>query len=242
MPSKNLATLSFSTLLFLVSHGVVAATTAAAFFGTGFFLLTHSWEKIDQAATTVNQPAPTDTTAATADQQAPTDAIVATVNQSAPTDATAATADQPAPTDTIVATVNQPASTDATAAAEDHPAPTDTTAATVDEPAPTDATAAANQPETTAMPRAVRPNHPISPTTVALPARPRLVAAFAQAAADKRVSLEQYRDARLRFLRQQQAQLELQLTKPNLSAAETSRLERQKAYWGRAIEQTMALP
>jgi len=164
------------------------------------------------------------------------------VNQSAPTDATAATADQPAPTDTIVATVNQPASTDATAAAEDHPAPTDTTAATVDEPAPTDATAAANQPETTAVPRAVRPNHPISPTTVALPARPRLVAAFAQAAADKRVSLEQYRDARLRFLRQQQAQLELQLTKPNLSAAETSRLERQKAYWGRAIEQTMALP
>ena len=216
MPSKNLATLSFSTLLFLVSHGVVAATTAAAFFGTGFFLLTHSWEEIEQAATTVNQPAPTDTTAATADQ--------------------------PAPTDTIVATVNQPASTDATAAAEDHPAPTDTTAATVDEPAPTDATAAANQPETTAVPRAVRPNHPISPTTVALPARPRLVAAFAQAAADKRVSLEQYRDARLRFLRQQQAQLELQLTKPNLSAAETSRLERQKAYWGRAIEQTMALP
>ena len=177
MPSKNLATLSFSTLLFLVSHGVVAATTAAAFFGTGFFLLTHSWEEIEQAATTVNQPAPTDTTAATADQQAPTDA-----------------------------------------------------------------TAAANQPETTAVPRAVRPNHPISPTTVALPARPRLVAAFAQAAADKRVSLEQYRDARLRFLRQQQAQLELQLTKPNLSAAETSRLERQKAYWGRAIEQTMALP
>src|SRR5215469_6992785 len=29
-----------------------------------------------------------------------------------------------------------------------------------------------------------------------------------------------------------QAQIELQLTEPNLSAAETKRLERQKAYWG----------
>jgi hypothetical protein len=33
-------------------------------------------------------------------------------------------------------------------------------------------------------------------------------------------------------MRQQQAQIELQLTEPNLSAAETKRLERQKAYWG----------
>ena len=37
-----------------------------------------------------------------------------------------------------------------------------------------------------------------------------------------------------------QARLELQLTEPNLSAAQTKRLERQKASWGRAIEQTMA--
>jgi hypothetical protein len=46
-------------------------------------------------------------------------------------------------------------------------------------------------------------------------------------------------DARLRFLRQQQAQLELQLTKPGLSAAATTRLERQKAYWGHAIERML---
>jgi hypothetical protein len=76
---------------------------------------------------------------------------------------------------------------------------------------------------------------------MAVPANPDLIAAFARAAANKGITLEQYRDGRLRFLRQQQEQLELQLTKPNLSAAETRRLERQKAYWGRAIEQTLAL-
>ena len=76
---------------------------------------------------------------------------------------------------------------------------------------------------------------------MAMPANPDLIAAFARAAANKGITLEQYRDGRLRFLRQQQEQLQLQLTKPNLSAAETIRLERQKAYWGRAIEQTLAL-
>ena len=190
MPSKNLTTLSFSTFLFLVSQGVVAATTATAFFGTGFLLLTHPREEIKPAATTADQPAPADTTAATADQ----------------------------------------------------PAPTDTTAATADQPAPTDATAAAvNQPAPTAVPHAMRPNYSASPTIVAMRVDPHLIAA-ARAAANKGITLEQYRDGRLRFLRQQQAQLELQLTEPNLSAAETRRLERQKAYWGRAIEQTLALP
>jgi hypothetical protein len=73
MPSKNLTSLSFSTFLFLVSQGVVAATTATAFFGTGFLLLTHPREEIKPAATTADQPAPAETTAATADQPAPTD-------------------------------------------------------------------------------------------------------------------------------------------------------------------------
>ena len=177
MPSKNLTTLSFSTFLFLVSQGVVAATTATAFFGTGFLLLTHPREEIKPAATTADQPAPADTTAATADQPAPTDATAAAVNQPAPT----------------------------------------------------------------AVPHAMRPNYSASPTIVAMRVDPHLIAA-ARAAANKGITLEQYRDGRLRFLRQQQAQLELQLTEPNLSAAETRRLERQKAYWGRAIEQTLALP
>jgi hypothetical protein len=204
MPSKNLTTLSFSTFLFLVSHGVVAATTAAVFFGTGFLLLTHSWEEIKPAATTANQPAPTDATVATVNQPVPTDATAATVNQPVPTDATAATAVQPAPSDATAAT--------------------------------------ANQPETTAVPYAMRPNYPASPTIVAMRVNPPLIATFTRAAANKGISLEQYRDARLRFLRQQQSQLELQLTEPNLSAGQTRRLERQKAYWGRAIEQTLALP
>jgi pyruvate/2-oxoglutarate dehydrogenase complex dihydrolipoamide acyltransferase (E2) component len=177
MPSKNLATLSFNTFLFLVSHAVVAATIAAAFFGTGFLLLTHSWEEIKPAAETVNQPAPAETIAAAANQ----------------------------------------------------PAPPDTAAAGTDRPVPA------------AMPNAMRPNYPAPPNPMAMPANPDLIAAFARAAANKGITLQQYRDGRLRFLRQQQEQLQLQLTKPNLSAAETRRLERQKAYWGRAIEQTLAL-
>ena len=88
MPGKNLAALSFSTFLSLVSHAVVAATTAAAFLSTAFLLLTHSWEEIKPAAMTADQPAPTATIAATADQPAPAATI-------------AMTADQPAPADTI---------------------------------------------------------------------------------------------------------------------------------------------
>ena len=48
--------------------------------------------------------------------------------------------------------------------------------------------------------------------------------------------------ARIRFLRDQVARTERQLTRPNLSAAETKRLERQKAYWGRALEQAPGTP
>jgi len=58
----------------------------------------------------------------------------------------------------------------------------------------------------------------------------------------RRIIMKLSKRLSLRFLRQQQAQLELQLTEPNLSTAETRRLERQKAYWGRVIEQTLALP
>ena len=209
MPGKNCAALSFSTFLSLISYAVVAAATAAAFFGTAFLLLTHSWEEIKPAETTVNQPAPIATTAMTADQPAPAATI-------------ATTADQPAPSATTATTADQPTPTNATAAAGKQLAPT-------------------------AVPHAMRPNYPVSPSAaspsiVAMRVNPQLIAAFARAAANKGITLEQYRNGRLRFLRQQQVQLELQLTEPNLSAAETIRLERQKAYWGRAIEQTLAVP
>ena len=48
--------------------------------------------------------------------------------------------------------------------------------------------------------------------------------------------------ARIRFLRDQVTRTKRQLTRPNLSAAETKRLERQKAYWGRALEQAAGTP
>jgi hypothetical protein len=49
-------------------------------------------------------------------------------------------------------------------------------------------------------------------------------------------------EARIRFLREQVARSERQLTKPHLSAAETKRFEQQKAYWSRALQRTPAEP
>jgi hypothetical protein len=221
MSGRNRAK-SFSTFLFFVSHGAVAVTTAAAFFGASFLSLTHPRKDMQDTslqtfAVTANQAAPPDAVAVTANQTAPLDAVAATANQTAPLDAIAATANQTAPLDAIAATANQTAPLDAIAAT-------------------------ANQAAPAAVPREVRLHYPASPPTVALASGPRLLAAFAQAAARKGITLDQYRDARLRFLMQQLAQLELRLTVPNLSAAETSRLERQKVYWGRAIAETMALP
>jgi hypothetical protein len=68
-----------------------------------------------------------------------------------------------------------------------------------------------------------------------------LFAVYSQWAKDKEVSYEQYR-ARMQYLQKQQAEIELRLTDRNLSTAERSRLERQKAYWGRAIHQMLILP
>jgi hypothetical protein len=234
MPGRNRAK-SFSTFLFFVSHGSVAVTTAAAFFSASFLSLTHPWKDMQDTslqtfAVTANQAAPPDAVAVTANQTAPLDAVAATANQTAPLDVIAATANQTAPLDVIAATANQTA-------------PLDVVAVTANQAAPPDAVAAtANQAAPAAVPREVRLHYPASPPTVALASSPRLLAAFAQAAARKGITLDQYRDARLRFLMQQLAQLELRLTVPNLSAAETSRLERQKVYWGRAIAETMALP
>jgi hypothetical protein len=234
MSSKNLAALSFGTLLSLL-----AATAVAVFFGTSFLLLTHPWDEMPAtrsetaAATAAIPPAQTDTAAA------------------------ATTAIPPAQTDTAAAakTETPPAQPDTPAAAattETPPAQTDTAAAATTEtpPAQTDTTAAATTETSAAQTDTATASYSASSSAAAFPSRPRLSAAkiakgatrHAQPATNKRIFLQQYRDARIRFLRQQQARLQLQLTEPNLSAAKTTRLERQKAYWARATEQTLALP
>jgi hypothetical protein len=50
------------------------------------------------------------------------------------------------------------------------------------------------------------------------------------------------RDVRLRFLKNQETRIEQQLTRPDLSATETRRLERRKAYWAHAIERALNTP
>jgi hypothetical protein len=51
-----------------------------------------------------------------------------------------------------------------------------------------------------------------------------------------------HRAAHIRFLQKQEARVAQQLTKPNLSSAETRRLERRKAYWARAVERARNAP
>jgi hypothetical protein len=58
MPSKNLATLSFNTFLFLVPHAVLAATIAAAFFWHGF-LVAHAFLGENKAGSGDSEPART---------------------------------------------------------------------------------------------------------------------------------------------------------------------------------------
>jgi hypothetical protein len=51
-----------------------------------------------------------------------------------------------------------------------------------------------------------------------------------------------HRAAHIRFLQRQEARIAQQLTKPNLSSAESRRLERQKAHWARAVERARNTP
>jgi len=96
-------------------------------------------------------------------------------------------------------------------------------------PGPIDSPSAA--PTTRIVPPAlgekVVPTDPVSRTSRELAENPRQ---------------QQQREARIRFLRQQMARIERQLTRPHLSAAETRRLDRQNAYWSRALERTLAAP
>jgi hypothetical protein len=99
-------------------------------------------------------------------------------------------------------------------------------------------------PPTNDVPPVVTPTAPAPAIPEATPnylaSSSRLVAVYSQKARAKGVSYEQYR-ARMEYLQKQQAGIDLRLTDPNLSTAERSRLERQKAYWGRAIQQMLAL-
>ena len=214
------------------------------------------------AATTVIPPAQTDAaaaaTAVTSPAQPDTPAAATTETSPAQTDTAAAQLDTAAAQlDTTAATTTETsrvqtdtaaAQTDTMAAAttETPPAQTDTAAA---QPDTTAATTTETSPAQTDTAAAATASYSASSSAAAFPSRPRLSAAkiakgarrYAQPATNKGIFLQQYRDARIRFLRQQQARLELQLTEPNLLSAKTTRLERQKAYWARAIKQTLAL-
>ena len=128
------------------------------------------------------------------------------------------------------------------------PIPPGQTAST-DEAAPTSPGQTVSRPEATPtppgqlpLPHEVMPNYAaLGATTVPLPVRPSSVATHAPPAAGQGTD-EPKHDARLRFLRKQQARFEIQLTKPGLSAAETRRIERQKAYWDHAIKRLLASP
>src|SRR5437868_4837049 len=222
------------------------------------------------AATTVIPPAQTDTAAAatTVIPPAQTDAAAAATAVTSPaqpdTPAAATTETSPAQTDTAAAQLDTTAATTtetSRAQTDTAAAPTATTAAATAATPPAQTDTAAAQPDTAAAaPTETSPaqtdtaaaataSYSASSSAAAFPSRPRLSAAkiakgatrHAQPATNKGIFLQQYRDARIRFLKQQQARLELQLTEPNLPSAKTTRLERQKAYWARAIRQMLAL-
>jgi hypothetical protein len=92
------------------------------------------------------------------------------------------------------------------------------------------------QPSRTASAPEPIPTYSATPAAAALPARSRSFVtkiAKRRAAADEGITFEQYRDARIRDLGQRQARLEQQLTDPALSTTETKRLQRQKTYYDR---------
>jgi hypothetical protein len=131
---------------------------------------------------------------------------------------------------------------------EKTPTPPRQTAST-DKAAPTSLGQTVSTPEKTPtppgqlpLPHEVMPNYAaLGATTVPLPVRPSSVAAHAPPAAGQGTD-EPKHGAHLRFLRKQQARFAIQLTKPGLSAAETRRIERQKAYWDHAIQRMLASP
>jgi hypothetical protein len=65
----------------------------------------------------------------------------------------------------------------------------------------------------------------------AAPPDPAEATMAAPGAAEQSISFEQYRDWRLHFIEQRQTQLAAQLTAANLTSAQRSRLEQQKAYY-----------
>ena len=68
----------------------------------------------------------------------------------------------------------------------------------------------------------------LAPPILAAPPEP---SSSASGAGEQTISFEQYRDWRLHFIEQRQTQLSAQLAAPNLTSAQRSRLEQQKAYY-----------
>ena len=208
------------TVLNLIFFGVTATTIVAVFFGIGILLLLHPREEM--LATRSKTP---EVTLIRPEQITAAQETIPTVPEKTPTPP------------------GQTASTDKAA-----PTPPGQTAST-DKAAPTSLGQTVSRPEKTPpppgqlpLPHEVMPNYAaLGATTVPLPIIPSSVATHAPPAPGQGTD-EPKHDARLRFLRKQQARFEIQLTKPGLSAAETRRIERQKAYWDHAIQRMQASP
>jgi hypothetical protein len=132
----------------------------------------------------------------------------------------------PAPIATTVPTTNQ----SAPARPPSSLAPPATTVPTANQPA---ATAATTVPPTNQS-APTRPPSSLVPPATTVPT--------ANEPAATATTGDTYRDARLRYLRNQQALIEQKLTDPNLSEVENARLKRKEAYWVHSIERTLALP
>jgi hypothetical protein len=224
------------TVIWLVALGAVAITTVAAFFGVGFLLLVAPSEEMQapRMGTHEATPIPPKRTAAprVATLTPPDRTAAPRVATMIPPDRTALALEFHIWLSQNLHRANLAPRKQAFAPREATLTPPEQALAprwatsTPPNQAFVPREATLTPPAETSPPREAMPNYLASPSGVALSASPRLSAAN-----------ERYRDARVRFLRQQQARLELQLTKPNLTAMEMRRLERQKAYWGHAIEQ-----
>jgi hypothetical protein len=215
----------FTIGILLLSLGIVAITTVAAFFGAAFLLLAHPAQEMIVGADGHDRGA-----------------VVKAMGSSAL--AYPSGDPPPVPQQTELSRSAGPMHPLVAAFAEylatQHPVwrPNAATRQSVARSPGIDLT----QPSRTASAPEPIPTYSASPAAVALPASPRSFVArnakgrenpHAPAAADEGITFDQYRDARIQDLRHRRARLEQQLTKPALSTAETRRLERQRAYYDR---------
>src|SRR5438270_169144 len=172
--APEMSSKNLAALSFGTFLSLLAATAVAVFFGTSFLLLTHPWDEMP----------------ATRSKTAAATAVI-----------------PPAQTDTAAAATTEAPQSDTAAAAttETPPAQTDTAAAQPDTAAAAPTETSPAQTDTAA---AATASYSASSSAAAFPSRPRLSAAkiakgatrHAQPATNKGIFLQQYRDARIRFL------------------------------------------